>query len=465
MADRESLLPPRPSVHRLGRDRLLSPVKDFRIDAFGAGAGPGGVRALAAALGLAMPSSIFADVPQAQPVLVFKLTADFRDDPDPRKVNLGVGAYRTDDCQPWVLPVVRKVEHQIARNDSLNHEYLPILGLPDFRSNASRIALGDDSPAIKEKRMGSVQSLGGTGALRVGAEFLRRWYNGTNNAATPVYVSAPTWENHNGVFGAAGFTDIRTYHYWDAAKRGLDLQGMLQDMENAPEFSIFVLHACAHNPTGTDPTPEQWEKIAAVMKRRFLFPFFDSAYQGFASGDLDKDAWAVRYFVNEGFELFCAQSFSKNFGLYNERVGNLTVVGKDSDNVQRVLSQLEKIVRVLWSNPPAQGARIVATTLSNPELFNEWKENVKTMADRILLMRAELRSRLEALGTPGTWNHITEQIGMFSFTGLTTKQVEYLINEKHIYLLPSGRINMCGLTTKNLDYVATSIHEAVTKIQ
>uniref|UniRef100_A0A8C8ZJ23 Aspartate aminotransferase n=1 Tax=Prolemur simus TaxID=1328070 RepID=A0A8C8ZJ23_PROSS len=375
------------------------------------------------------PPSVFAEVPQAQPVLVFKLTADFREDPDPRKVNLGVGAYRTDDCQPWVLPVVRKVEQKIANDHSLNHEYLPILGLAEFRTCASRLLLGDDSPALKEKRVGGVQSLGGTGALRIGADFLARWYNGTNNTNTPVYISSPTWENHNGVFSNAGFKDIRTYHYWDAEKRGLDLQGFLNDLENAPEFSVIVLHACAHNPTGTDPTPEQWKQIASVMKRRFLFPFFDSAYQGFASGDLEKDAWAVRYFVSEGFELFCAQSFSKNFGLYNERVGNLTVVGKEADGARSLLG------------------------------------NVKTMADRILSMRSELRARLEALKTPGTWNHITEQIGMFSFTGLNPKQVEYLMNEKHIYLLPSGRINMCGLTTKNLEYVATSIHEAVTKIQ
>uniref|UniRef100_A0A8C3UVQ9 Aspartate aminotransferase n=1 Tax=Catharus ustulatus TaxID=91951 RepID=A0A8C3UVQ9_CATUS len=385
-----------------------------------------------------MAASIFAAVPRAPPVAVFKLTADFREDGDSRKVNLGVGAYRTDEGQPWVLPVVKKVEQMIANDNSLNHEYLPILGLPEFRANASRIALGDDSPAIKENRV-------------CGDE--EHW--------DPCGVST----NHNSVFMDAGFKDIRTYHYWDAAKRGLDLQGLLNDMESAPESSIFILHACAHNPTGTDPTPEQWKQIAAVMKRRSLFPFFDSAYQGFASGSLDKDAWAVRYFVSEGFELFCAQSFSKNFGLYNERVGNLTVVGKDADNVQRVLSQMEKIVRTTWSNPPSQGARIVATTLSSPQLFDEWKGNVKTMADRVLLMRSELRSRLEALGTPGTWNHITEQIGMFSFTGLNPKQVEYMIKEKHIYLMASGRINMCGLTTKNLDYVAKSIHEAVTKIQ
>ncbi|MBN3275474.1 AATC protein, partial [Polyodon spathula] len=409
--------------------------------------------------------SRFAEVPQAAPVAVFKLTADFREDKHPSKVNLGVGAYRTDECQPWVLPVVQKVEQLIANDHSLNHEYLPILGLPEFRASASKIALGEDSPAIKENRVGGVQSLGGTGALRIGAEFLRRWYNGKNNTATPIYVSAPTWENHNAVFGDAGFTDVRPYRYWDAEKRGLALAGFLEDLENAPEYSVFLLHACAHNPTGTDPTPDEWKQIAEIMERKKLFAFFDSAYQGFASGDLQKDAWAVRYFVSKGFELFCAQSFSKNFGLYNERVGNLTVVAKDSDNASRILSQMEKIVRTIWSNPPSQGARIIATTLTTPELFAEWKDNVKTMADRVLLMRSQLKAKLQALGTPGTWEHITQQIGMFSFTGLNPNQVEYLIKEKHVYLMASGRINMCGLTTKNLDYVAESIHETVTKIQ
>nr|UYI29293.1 aspartate aminotransferase [Trachinotus ovatus] len=367
--------------------------------------------------------SIFSDVPQAPPVAVFKLTADFREDSHPQKVNLGVGAYRTDDCQPWVLPVVKKVERLIVEDNSLNHEYLPILGLPEFRSASSKVALGDDSSAIKDNRVGAVQALGGTGALRIGAEFLRRWYNGTNNTATPVYVSAPTW----------------------------------------PERSIFVLHACAHNPTGTDPTPDEWKQIAEIMRRN-LFVFFDSAYQGFASGSLDKDAWAIRYFVSEGFELFVAQSFSKNFGLYSERVGNLTVVAQDNENLTRILSQMEKIVRTTWSNPPSQGARIVSKTLNCPELFAEWKGNVKTMADRVLLMRDELKAKLQALGTPGTWDHITQQIGMFSFTGLN-KQVEYMIKEKHVYLMASGRINMCGLTTKNIDYVAQSIHDAVTKVQ
>ncbi|XP_059928818.1 aspartate aminotransferase, cytoplasmic [Gadus macrocephalus] len=409
--------------------------------------------------------SVFRDVTQAVPVAVFKLSQDFNNDQDPNKVNLGVGAYRTDEGLPWVLPVVKKVEKVIAHDDRLNHEYLPILGLPQFRSWASKIALGAASPAVQEDRVGAVQCLGGTGALKIGAEFLRRFHNGSNNTKTPVYVSAPTWENHNAVFVSAGFEDVRSYKYWDAQNRGLDLAGYLGDLETCPEHSIFVLHACAHNPTGTDPTQEQWMKIAEVMMRRRLFVFFDSAYQGFASGDLDKDAWAIRYFVSMGFEMFCAQSFSKNFGLYNERVGNLTIVARDPDNLQRVLSQMEKIVRTTWSNPPSQGARLVAITLSDPGLFEDWKANVKTMADRVLLMRAQLQAKLQALRTPGTWGHITQQIGMFSFTGLNPKQVEYMVKERHVYLMASGRINMCGLTTKNIDYVAQSIHATVTSVQ
>uniref|UniRef100_A0A673G7A4 Aspartate aminotransferase n=1 Tax=Sinocyclocheilus rhinocerous TaxID=307959 RepID=A0A673G7A4_9TELE len=392
--------------------------------------------------------SIFGEVPQAAPVAVFKLTADFREDQNPSKVNLGVGAYRTDEGQPWVLPVVRKVEKMIADDHSLNHEYLPILGLPEFRSSASKIALGEDSPAIKDNRVGAVQCLGGTGALKIGAEFLRRWYNGTDNTKTPIYVSA-LWsfilENHNAVFSNAGFEDIRPYKYWDAGKRGLDLEGFLGDLESAPDHSIFVLHACAHNPTGTDPTQDQWKQIADVMKRKSLFAFFDSAYQGFASGNLDKDAWAVRYFVSQGFELFCAQSFSKNFGLYNERVGNLTVVAKDQDNLNRVLSQMEKIVRITWSNPPSQGARLVAITLNTPELFAECL--------KIVLRKWLKASTVEKLKASTRKNH-----------NLFAVQVEYLVKEKHIYLMASGRINMCGLTTKNIDYVAESIHEAVTTV-
>jgi len=243
----------------------------------------------------------------------------------------------------------------------------------------------------------------------------------------------------------------------------LDLNGMLEDLRKAPENAVVILHAVAHNPTGVDPTQEQWKEIAKVVEERKLFPLMDSAYQGFASGDLDRDGWAVRYFVERGFELLCCQSFAKNFGLYNERVGNITLVTKNPENLARVQSQITLLIRGMYSNPPQHGARIVATALNDPSLFEEWRVCIKTMSDRIRQMRSGLKDRLVALGTPGTWDHIVNQIGMFSYTGLTVKQVEFLRAEKHIYMLKSGRINMCGLTLANLDYVANAIHEAVTK--
>ena len=226
---------------------------------------------------------------------------------------------------------------------------------------------------------------------------------------------------------------------------------------------MIVLHACAHNPTGVDPTDDQWKQIADLMEEKKLFPFFDCAYQGFATGDLDTDSRIVRYFAGRGFELFCAQSFAKNFGLYSERAGNLVIITKDANNVANVKSQLTILIRGNYSNPPAHGARIVHKVLTNPALYEEWKGHIKSMSSRIIEMRKGLRDRLEKLSTPGSWSHITSQIGMFSYTGLTAKQIEYLVEEKHIYLVKSGRISMCGVNTGNIDYLAESIKEAVVK--
>nr|CAD7434976.1 unnamed protein product [Timema monikensis] len=361
----------------------------------------------------------------------------------------------TDEGKPWVLPVVRKTELQLANDETLNHEYLPVLGLEAFSSAATSMLLGADHNAILEGRAFGVQTLSGTGALRVGAEFLARQLG-----YRTFYFSQPTWENHRLVFLNSGFTEPREYRYWDANNRTLDLNGFLEDLREAPENSVIILHACAHNPTGCDPTHEQWEKIAQVIEEKKLFPFFDSAYQGFASGELEKDAWAVRYFASRGLEMVCAQSFAKNFGLYNERVGNITVILKDKQDLIPVKSQLTLTVRGMYSNPPNHGGRIVATVLNNPQLYDE-KESIRTMANRILSMRSGLKERLQRLGTPGTWDHITSQIGMFSYTGLSPRQVEHLVNNYHIYLLKSGRINMCGISTKNIDYVAKSINETV----
>lgn len=393
------------------------------------------------------------------PIEVFALTAAFTNDTSPNKVNLGVGAYRTEESKPWVLPVVRKVEEMLAKDMSLNKEYLPVLGLPAFSTAATSMLLGPESKLLAEGKAVGIQTLSGTGALRVAAEFLARTLN-----YSVVYSSDPTWENHKLVFINAGFKEYRSYRYWDAKTKSLDLQGMLADLNAAPENAVVILHACAHNPTGLDPTEDQWKEIAKVVKAKKLYPLFDSAYQGFASGDLDKDAWAVRYFVEQNFELLCCQSFAKNFGLYNERVGNITLVSNTPANLSKVLSQITLLIRGSYSNPPNHGARVVATALNDPQLFDEWKGCIKTMADRIRLMRTGLRDLLVKHKAPGNWDHIVSQIGMFSYTGLTPRQVDYLRVEYHIYMLQSGRVNMCGLTLNNLEYVAKAITDAVNKI-
>ncbi|KAK3877354.1 hypothetical protein Pcinc_017928 [Petrolisthes cinctipes] len=406
-----------------------------------------------------MASSRFCEVQQAPPIEVFAVSKAFTDSTNEKKVNLSVGAYRTDEGKPWVLPVVRKVEQELAADNTLNHEYLPILGLEAFSTAAAKMLLGATHPAITGGRVTAVQTLSGTGGLRVAAEFLGRVlkYN-------TAYHSAPTWGNHNLIFKQAGFTNIAPYRYWDGGKRGLNFDGMIEDLSNAPENSVIILHACAHNPTGVDPTQEQWKKIADVIEKRKLFPLFDSAYQGFASGDLDNDAWAVRYFAERGFEMMGTQSFSKNFGLYNERIGNLMVVVKDTACIVPMKSQLTLLVRGSYSNPPCHGARIVSRVLNDPALFEEWKGCIRTMSGRIIEMRKGLRERLEKLGTPGTWDHITAQIGMFSFTGLTAAQAKHIADKYHIFLLSSGRINMCGITTGNIDHVAEAINDAVCNI-
>ncbi|KAH8809060.1 pyridoxal phosphate-dependent transferase [Xylogone sp. PMI_703] len=399
-------------------------------------------------------------VPQAPEDPLFGLMAAYRADTFEKKVDLGIGAYRDDNAKPWVLPVVKKAD-EILRNDpSLNHEYLPIAGLPDFTNAAAKLMLGADSPAIKESRTTSVQTISGTGAVHLGALFLKKFYPGSPT----VYFSNPTWANHNQIFTNVGLP-IATYPYFSKSTKGLDFEGMKKGITEAPNRSIILLHACAHNPTGVDPTQEQWKELAALIREKSHFPFFDCAYQGFASGDLARDAWAVRYFVEQGFELCVAQSFAKNFGLYGERAGCfhfVTSPGPDAtETIKRISSQLAILQRSEISNPPAYGARIASLVLNSPELFAEWEDNLRTMSGRIISMRKALRSKLEELGTPGKWNHITDQIGMFSFTGLTEKQVAKLREEAHVYMTKNGRISMAGLNTKNVEYFAVAVDKVV----
>lgn len=314
--------------------------------------------------------------------------------------------------------------------------------------------------------MTSVQTISGTGACHLGALFLARFYKGNRT----VYLSNPTWANHNQIFSNVG-VPIAQYPYFDKKTKGLDFDGMKKTLGDAPEGSIILLHACAHNPTGVDPTEAQWREIADVMRSKKHFPFFDTAYQGFASGDLDRDASAIRYFAEQGFELVVAQSFAKNFGLYGERAGCFHFVtaptgGADAaETVKRVASQLAILQRSEISNPPIYGARVASTVLNDDALFAEWKENLRTMSGRIITMRKELRAKLEALGTPGTWNHITDQIGMFSFTGLSEAQVLKLREDAHVYMTKNGRISMAGLNTRNIDYFAKAVDKVVREVK
>ncbi|KAI4922731.1 hypothetical protein J4E90_001165 [Alternaria incomplexa] len=405
-------------------------------------------------------------VPQAPEDPLFGLMAAFRRDEDPNKVDLGIGAYRDDNAKPWILPVVKKADDRLRDDPNLNHEYLPIAGLAEFTTASQKLVLGGDSPAIKEKRVTSLQTISGTGAVHLGALFLAKFYK-TQSQRT-AYFSDPTWANHFQIFSNVGL-EYKTYPYFSKKTKGLDFDGMIGALQDAAEGSIIVLHACAHNPTGVDATQEQWKKIAEVIKSKKHFPFFDTAYQGFASGDLATDGWAIRYFVEQGFELCIAQSYAKNFGLYGERAGCFHFVTSPSSDaestIKRIASQLAILQRSEISNPPAYGARIASTVLNDPQLFAEWEDNLRTMSGRIKEMRKALRSKLEDMGTPGTWNHITEQIGMFSFTGLTEQQVLKIREDSHVYMTKNGRISMAGLNTHNVDYFAKAVDKVVRETQ
>ncbi|EHY59014.1 Aspartate aminotransferase, cytoplasmic [Exophiala dermatitidis] len=410
------------------------------------------------------PVELFEAVPQAPEDPLFGLMAAYRQDTYEKKVDLGIGAYRDNNAKPWVLPVVKKAD-QILRDDpNLNHEYLPIAGLPEFTSAAQKLILGSDSPAIKEGRAASLQTISGTGAVHLGGLFLSKFLKPT----PAIYLSNPTWANHNQIFTNVGL-DIKTYPYFSAKTKMLDHEGLLATLKSAPEKSIILLHACAHNPTGVDPTQDQWKQIAEVIRERGHFPFFDCAYQGFASGNLATDNWAIRYFVEQGFELVIAQSFAKNFGLYGERAGAFHFVAapgsKAQDVTKRVASQLAVLQRSEISNPPAYGARIASIVLNDRQLFSEWEEDLRTMSGRIIEMRKSLKAELDRLQTPGSWDHITSQIGMFSFTGISEAQVLAIREKWHVYMTKNGRISMAGLNTGNVKYVAEALDDVVRNVK
>ncbi|KAK6320224.1 aspartate aminotransferase, mitochondrial [Coregonus clupeaformis] len=401
-------------------------------------------------------SSWWSEVQMGPPDPILGVSEAYKRDTNPKKMNLGVGAYRDDQGKPYVLSCVRKAEAQIAAK-KLDKEYLAIGGLGDFTKACAKLALGDDNEVIKSGRNITVQTISGTGSLRIGANFLSRFHT----EARDVYLPKPSWGNHTPIFRDAGM-QLKAYTYYDPKTCGFDFQGALNDISKIPEKSVIMLHACAHNPTGVDPRPEQWKEIANLVKKRNLLVFFDMAYQGFASGDIDRDAWAVRYFIEQGHNIVLSQSFAKNMGLYGERVGGFTVVCKDAEEAKRVESQLKILIRPIYSNPPMNGARIAATILNTPDLYKEWLGEVHGMANRIITMRELLVANLKKEGSTQNWQHVIDQIGMFCFTGLKPEQVARLTKEFSVYMTKDGRISMAGVTSGNVGYLAQGIH-AVTK--
>ncbi|XP_062502060.1 aspartate aminotransferase, mitochondrial-like isoform X2 [Corticium candelabrum] len=329
------------------------------------------------------------DVPVGPPDAILGITEAFNKDEKANKINLGVGAYRDDDGKPYVLPVVRKVEERLMER-RLNKEYIGISGIPDFTRASARLALGKENEQISNGLTVTVQTLSGTGALRVGAAFIKRFFPFNK----VVYLPSPSWGNHLPIFRDSGL-EVKTYRYYDADTCGFDFSGMMKDLENIPEKSVVLLHACAHNPTGVDPKQDQWQEMSHLMKSRKLLPFFDMAYQGFASGCVDRDAFAVHQFVRDGHEILLAQSFAKNMGLYGERVGHLTLVCESSDQVKAVESQLKIIIRPMYSSPPKHGALIASEILNTSELYDQWLLELKGLAERIINMRHKLMENLE----------------------------------------------------------------------
>lgn len=390
---------------------------------------------------------------------ILNLAAKFAKDESPVKVNLGVGAYRDENGRPWVLPAVRLADNQLVKDPELNHEYQKVGGIPQFNSAAAELLFGN-AQALKDGRVVSVQTLSGTGANHLGAEFLQRFYQ-FPTPTKAIYVCDPTWPNHFAIFGSVGLK-VEKYPYYDSKTLSLDFAGLAHGLKNAPDGSVILLHACAHNPSGVDPTAEQWREIAEIFRAKRHFAFFDSAYQGFVTGNPDTDAFAVRLFESAGIPMLVCQSFAKNAGLYGERIGALHVLTGNSHEATAVSSQLDLITRSEISMPPAYGARLVERILRQPELRAEWDANIKTMSGRIIEMRKSLYDLLtNKYKTPGSWEHIVSQKGMFSFLGINPQQCQRMEDEGHIYLVKTGRISMAGLNPSNLDHVAQWIDRVV----
>jgi aspartate/tyrosine/aromatic aminotransferase len=398
---------------------------------------------------------MFESLTLAPPDPILGLTEAFKKDPNPDKINLGVGVYLDENGKVPTLPSVLEAARRVL-DAQASTSYLPIDGLADYNRLVQQLLLGPGHAAIAEGRVATVQTPGGSAALRVAADFVKRVTEGTPT----IWVSDETWANHNGIFSAAGL-DVRPYPYYDPATRGLRFDEMIAAIERIPRGDLILLHGACHNPTGIDPAPDQWTAIAKAVDTAGLLPLIDFAYQGLAES-LDADAFGLRLFAEAGRQAMVASSFSKNFSLYNERVGALTLVGVDANGVAKALSHVKMAVRTNYSNPPRQGAALVATVLEDNALRDRWEDEVAAIRDRIAAMRNALVLSLVEKGVPGDFSFIQRQRGMFSYSGLTPDQVAALRDRHAIYVVKSGRINVAGITPANLDRLTTAMADVLT---
>lgn len=396
-----------------------------------------------------MSDSLFAAVAQAPADPILGVTEKFRADTRPQKVNLGVGVYLNAQGKTPVLDVVQEAEDAIAAAH-IPHTYIPISGLPGYADCVQKMVFGPASDIYTKKRACTVQSLGGTGALKLAIDFAHLVLGATVGA-----TSLPTWGNHNAILKQAGY-EVRHYGYYDRAHDGIDFNKMVEDLKALPARSLVVLHSCCHNPTGYDITADQWKVVIEICQKNGLIPLLDMAYQGFGKS-LEEDALAIRLFADSGMSFFVATSYSKSFNLYCERIGALSVVTQNETEAARVLSQIKAIVRANYSNPPAYGARIVTRVLSDPAKYEMWVKDVADMRTRIQSMRKALADEMARIGAKRDFSFVTRQKGMFSFTGLSPEQVDRLADEFGIYAVRNGRICICGLNDNNVAYVAKSI--------
>lgn len=392
---------------------------------------------------------LFSAIEMAPRDPILGITEGFNADKNPAKVNLGVGVYYDDNGKVPLLACVRQAEN-LMNEKAAPRGYLPIDGIAAYDKAVQELVFGADSAVIKDKRAITAQAIGGTGALKLGADFLQRFTPGSQ-----VYISDPSWENHRALFESAGFT-VNNYPYYDEATRGVNFTGMLAALKAMPAASIVLLHACCHNPTGADLTDAQWTEVIEVITTRGLIPFLDMAYQGFGDG-IEADGIVVRRFTEAGGPLFVSNSFSKSFSLYGERVGALSIVAVSADEAARVLSQLKRVIRTNYSNPPTHGGQIVAMSLSTPDLRQQWEDELAGMRVRIREMRQLLVLKLKEKAPGHDFDFVIKQRGMFSYSGLTKVQVERLRDEFSVYAVDTGRICVAALNSGNIERVVDAI--------